>query len=349
MRRLMGSGLVATAALLAAVPIALAQTQNVVSGYDGTNPFACTLQEVGQGTNFPEPNADPFCVEYDKRHQNIDKLGVVDFLSKEPARVAAASPKCFYFQRDHWRGYVSESQPATQTYAWDGSYFFDKARGLGGAYVENVSFAHQSGDPTQIPGFPDEYRPYFSNGRGGVQKTGDIPVDPNCVKKFQQHDPRAGGGPGGAGVSHGCRVPGGRVGHGIGGIGLHSPPAKVRGSLGPPSVESARFMGYCMTGGGRLAAAFGKSGPAGKVVLVMTNATPFDWHGIRTGTKTSDAKRRLHGIAVVSARGLRLLMKPKNGYTAVFGIAHRHVTFVATVKPALSVDAVAKLVRAAPR
>ncbi len=346
MGRVLATFLAALVLLVAACPPALGADQ--VIGYDGKNPFACTLQQVGQGTNFPEPNADPFCVEYDKRHQNIDKLGVVDFLSKEPARFAAASTKCFYFQRDHWRGYVSESQPSTQTYAWDGSYFFDKARGIGGAYVENFSIAHQSGDPTQLPGFPDEYKPYFSKGRGGVQKSGDVPVDPNCVKKFQQHDPRAGGGPGGAGVSHGCRVPGGRVGHGIGGIKLGARRSHVRKALGPPTAERLRSVSYCMTGGGRLAAAFSSSGGGGRVLLAMTDAKPFDWHGIRTGSTTAYAKSRIRGERVRSAHGLRLLLKAKQGYIAVFGIAHRHVTFVATAKPGLSAKRIAQLVRAAP-
>src|SRR5919202_4715399 len=195
MRRALGTLAVVALAVAGLPPSAGAATG--LHGYDGKNPFVCTLQQLGGGTDFPEPKADPFCVEYEKRHQNVTQLGVVEFLSKEPARVAAAGPKCFYFQRDHWRGYVSESQPSTQTYAWDGSYFFDKARGIGGAYVENFKIAGQTGDPTQVPGFPDQYKPYFSNGRGGVQKSGEVPVDPTCVKKFKQHDPRAGGGPGG--------------------------------------------------------------------------------------------------------------------------------------------------------
>ena len=347
MRRVLGTGFFALAVLAAAYQSALAADQ--VTGYDGKNPFACTLQQVGQGTRFPEPNADPFCVEYDKRHQNVDKLGVVDFLSKEPARFAAASTKCFYFQRDHWRGYVSESQPSTQTYAWDGSYFFDKARGIGGAYVENFKIFGQTGDPTTLPGFPAEYKPYFSNGRGGVQKSGEVQMDPNCVKKFKQHDPRAGGGPGGAGVSHGCRVPGGRVGHGIGGIKLKARRSHVRRALGPPTVERLRSVSYCMSGGGRLAAVFGDSGANGRVLLVMTNASPFDWHGIRTGSSTASAKRRIRGERIVTARGLRFLVKAKKGYTAVFGVAHRHVTFVATAKPGLSAKRMAQLVRSAPR
>src|SRR5438045_5963440 len=146
--------LLPAAALLAAVLLVAPAHAAGPAPYDGSIPFLCTLQQVGQGTDFPQPDADPFCVEYDKTHQNVDKLGVVYFLSKEPARVAAASPKCFYFQRDHWIGSVSEGIPQSQTYAWDGSYYFDKAKGTGGAYVENFSLAGQSGDPTLIPGFP---------------------------------------------------------------------------------------------------------------------------------------------------------------------------------------------------
>ena len=348
MRRAAGTGLLTVVLLFISLHAALADDQGV-TGYDGKNPFACTLQQVGQGTNFPEPNADPFCVEYDKRHQNIDKLGVVDFLSKEPARFAAASPKCFYFQRDHWRGYVSESQPSTQTYAWDGSYFFDKARGIGGAYVENFSFAGETGDPTQLPGFPDQYKPYFSKGRGGVQKSGDVTVDPNCVKKFQRHDPRAGGGPGGAGVSHGCRVPGGRVGHGIGGIRLGARRSGVRHALGAPTVESLRLVSYCMTGGGRLAAGFGKAGASGRALLVMTNSTPFDARGIHVGSKVADAKKRFPYTRALTRRGIRLLVKGRHGYTLLFGIAHGRVRFVAISKPGLPLARVAKLIRAAPR
>src|SRR3954452_15289590 len=148
-----GPACLALVAALAAAPPAGAAK---VVGWDGSNPFDCVIQNVGAGTNFPEPNADPFCVEFDKRHQNVTELGVVDFLSKEPARVAAASPKCFYFQSDHWRGTVSESVPQSEAYGYDGHYYFDKARGAGGVYVENFRIAGQSGDPTSLPGFPEE-------------------------------------------------------------------------------------------------------------------------------------------------------------------------------------------------
>src|SRR3954452_17822313 len=117
-----------------------------VAPYDGSIPFACTLQQAGFEAEVPDPGADPFCIEFDKRRQNVSELGIVDFLSKEPARVANASPKCFYFQRDHWRASLVQDMPPA-IYEWDGSYFFDKARGLGGAYVENFKVGGQTGDP----------------------------------------------------------------------------------------------------------------------------------------------------------------------------------------------------------
>src|SRR2546423_5825227 len=167
MLRFMRALLVA-ALLLAALPAATASGQGP-SGWDGVNPFACTLQQLGTGTDYPQPKADPFCVEFDKTHQNVDKLGVVDFLSKEPARVAAASDKCFYFQSDHWRGTVSESIPQSETYAWDGHYYFNKATGAGGVYVENFRIGGGGGGPRPRPALPEEEQERLAcrGGRGG--------------------------------------------------------------------------------------------------------------------------------------------------------------------------------------
>ncbi len=38
-------------------------------------------------------------MEFDKTQQSITDLGILDFLASEPARVAAAVDKCFYFKR----------------------------------------------------------------------------------------------------------------------------------------------------------------------------------------------------------------------------------------------------------
>src|SRR4051812_33381130 len=162
-----------------------------VMGYDGSIPFTCELQQLGTGTNFPHPDADPFCVEYDKTHQNVTELGVVQFLAQEPARVAAASPKCFYFQRDHWTGSVAPGQPP-ETYHWDGSYWFDKATGGGGVYIENFRVGGTPMDPTKLPGFPAAYKQYFAGGKGGYQAVGDVQADPRCATRPNPSGPGGG-------------------------------------------------------------------------------------------------------------------------------------------------------------
>jgi hypothetical protein len=181
--------LVALGALVGgAVAVAGAAGQGPFQAYDGSNPFNCTLQQVGQGTEFPDPDADPFCVEFDKTHQNLDTLGIVDFVSEEPARVAAASNKCFYYQHDHWRSRLVAENEATETYNWDGGYFFDKAKGTGGVYFENFTLNNQAADPTLLPGFPEGFKPFVGEGRGGGQATQGIPIDPRCVEKAERED-----------------------------------------------------------------------------------------------------------------------------------------------------------------
>ena len=248
--------------------------------YDGHNPFTCTLQQAARGTTFPDPGADPFCVEYDKTQQNVTELGVVDFISKEPARVAAASPKCVYFQRDHWTGSVVQGQ-SPETYHWDGSYFFDKARGIGGVYVENFRIGGQTGDPSALPGFPAEWKPYFSPGRGGVETDDTVQADPACATKA----------PGGSTPSpsrSSCRVPGGRIGNGIGGVKLGATRRRAKADLGRPAPESARYLTWCLDGGGRIVAAL-----HGRVKLLLTDAAAYDTRGIRVGNGRADSLRRM--------------------------------------------------------
>lgn len=184
--RLLRYGLGAVATLAIVAPPAGAVD---VVGYDGSAPFNCRIQNVGTGVAFPDPDADPFCVEYDKTHQNLSELGIVDFLANEPARVAAANDKCFYFQADHWRGSLDQSWEQTETYNWDGAYFFDKARGVAGAFAKNFTVNNSGFDPTAFPLFPDRYRPFFGYARGGLQLADSIPVDPRCVERARQSDP----------------------------------------------------------------------------------------------------------------------------------------------------------------
>src|SRR4051794_26809046 len=214
--------------------------------WDGVNPFACELQFAGYGTAVPHPEADPYCVEFDKRRQNVSELGVVQFLSLEPARVAAASPKCFYFQSDHWRGSLVQSDPSTKTYEWDGHYFFDKASGDGGVWVTNFNFNGQTQDPGQVPGAPPEYSRYFGPGTGGFRSRNSVKADPRCVERAAQGGIYAGG----ARASR-CIAAKGKVKRRrLGPIRIGDTETAVRRSLGPPRGVRRGFLRYCVRGGG---------------------------------------------------------------------------------------------------
>ena len=339
MRRAIVAGL---AVLLVAAPGAAAQ-QPPSEPWDGQNPFACTLQQLGTGTQFPEPDADPFCVEYDKTHQSVVEGGMAEFLAQEPARVAAASPKCFYYQRDHWTGSISDGQPP-ELYHWDGSYFFDKARGLGGVYVENFRIGGQTGDPTQIPGFPEELKAFFGEGRGGFQSSGEVQASAECAAR---PDPT---GPGGGAPANGdgkCRMAGGRIRRGIDGLRLFAKRTRAKKDLGAPATESERYATWCYEGGGRLVAMFGRPGDRGRVQFLLTEAPPFYTVRVKIGMKKARALKRVRGERRLK-RGAwcrreqrrHLCFGVSAGRVAWLGIARRKLTrkrtraYVRAVPPA---------------
>jgi hypothetical protein len=276
----------AVAAIVVACAAGGAAASEAPTGWDGTNPFACELQQAGYGTEVPHPDADPYCVEFDKRRQNVTELGVVDFVTKEPARVSAASPKCFYFQSDHWRGSVVQADGSTKTYEWDGHYFFDKAKGEGGAWVTNFNVNGQTSDPSQIPGMPAEYGRYFGPGTGGVITRNDVKADPSCIAKAEKQSPYAKPKPEDRGpgcVASTSSLP----------VALGESGARVREALGEPVRVHRGFLRYCVRGGGKLLV--GQPGDrsggssaiddAAPVVMVLTTRTGIAVHGVGRGTR----------------------------------------------------------------
>jgi hypothetical protein len=285
-----------------------------VVGYDGSIPFACDLQQLGTGTAFPHPDADPFCVEYDKRHQNVTELGVVQFLSQEPARFAAAGPKCWYFQRDHWVGSVVQDDGATQTYKWDGSYFFDKARGLGGVYVENFTVNGQTGDPRTLPGFPDEWKPYFGPGRGGVMTSDTVRADPRCVARAKVAPP-----PG----PYRCSEQRGKVGMGIGPLRLGAPRREVEDALGPPARETNRVARWCTADGGKLSAGFASD----KLAFALTTSPAFSALGFSPGDASAKARKRFRKLD--QRGGVALLVASSRKRLLFLGVDRKRIRFIA--------------------
>jgi hypothetical protein len=112
-------------------------------------PFAgqCTVHHFAEGEEPPLDGCgeDPFCVEYEKRDITATNGGAIRFLAAEPARFAAAIPKCRYWQQDHWRIQVDPGTPTLV--GWDGSYWFNKGSGMGAARLRNFTIGGFPADP----------------------------------------------------------------------------------------------------------------------------------------------------------------------------------------------------------
>jgi hypothetical protein len=285
----MRAGVLATV-VVAALAFALpAHASGPPTAWDGTNPFNCTLQQAGFGATVPDPGADPYCVDFDKRRQNISELGVADFLLNEPARVAAAVPKCFYFQSDHWRGSIVQNDGSTKTYEWDGHYFFDKARGEGGVWVTNFNLNGKTYDPSSMPGIPPDWSRYFGPGTGGVITHNQIPGDPNCAARLNQQPPvyaqssgrtfapPAGAPPAPCGPATGA-VSAGRLGPAT----IGDADEQLRESLGDPIESANGVTRFCTPGRGKLVVL----SRHGKAALILATGP-----GFTSGTRAKSLRR----------------------------------------------------------
>jgi hypothetical protein len=279
---------VALGALVAPAP-AIAQAPPAVLGpYDGQIPFRCELQNVGTGTAFPDPDADPFCVEFDKTNQNVTDFGLVEFTSQEPARVAAASDKCFYFQRDHWTGTVVQGS-GPEVWHWDGDYFFDRARGVGGVSARNFRVA---GSPqSAAPFVPEAYAPYFDEeGGGGVEMLLESGPDPVCAARVdtpaerdQVYGDRA--------AESLCIEPGAGIrGRRVGRARLGRAREGMRRRLGPPTYSRRRVDAWCLVGKGELRVAYSRRGRAR---AILTSGRGHSVRGVARGDRVQRARRRL--------------------------------------------------------
>ncbi|HEX8105349.1 MAG TPA: hypothetical protein VF533_22225 [Solirubrobacteraceae bacterium] len=290
------------AALVALALPAAAVAADAPTGWDGANPFRCAVQPAGFEAQVADPAADPYCVEFDKRRQNVSELGVVDFLSKEPARVAAATPKCFYFQSDHWRGSVVQSDGTTKTYEWDGHYFFDKATGDGGVWVTNFNVNGRTENPALVPGMPPEYARHMGPGTGGVRSRNAVGADPTCVAKAAAPGARIYAEPAALEARRPrCGPATGTVTRrGIGPLGLGETEAALRARVGTPARVHRGFLRYCVEPGAKLMAGFPgdrsgergtDEGAADRVTFVLTTAAAYTVRGVGPGMRARAFRR----------------------------------------------------------
>ena len=154
-----------------------------------TNPFACTLQQAGFEATAPTATRRPTRTASSSTSAARTSPSSASSTScrKEPARVAAAADKCFYFQSDHWRGSIVQDDGSTKTYEWDGHYFFDKARGEGGAWVDELQRQRPHRGPEQGPGHPAGVRAAHGPGhRRRARRRRSVEADPRCAERAQR-------------------------------------------------------------------------------------------------------------------------------------------------------------------
>jgi hypothetical protein len=317
----------AAGALLLAGP-AVAQTTQVLGPWDGTNPFNCELQYVGTGTEYPDPGADPLCVEFDKTQQSVlPDAGLVDFLANEPSRVAAAAPKCFYFQRDHWTGSLVQGQPP-ELWHWDGNYFFDKALGIGGVNVDNFRVGGQP--MSAYPFAPDQYKPFFTqNGGGGVIVLLETEPDPYCVQKAEQEGVYAN-----RPVFKNCVPPGGELkARQVGKVQLGMGQETVHDLLGPPHDVRHGVDRWCVIGDGELRIAYRQGSPNG-AAAILTTVLGHTVRGVRAGTNRRKATRRLDLERRFRVGKVGVFEGPRRRHRRLFvGIGGKRVQWLAVTDP----------------
>jgi hypothetical protein len=317
--RTRAAALIVGAALTAALALHAAPGRAASSPptpWDGLNPYNCVIQNAGTGTVVPDPSADPYCVSFDKTNQNVTQLGLLAFALNEPARTAAAVPKCFYFQEDHWRGSLIQSDGSTELYEFIGHYFFNKATGDGGVWITDFNVAHQTLDPTQIPGFPPADGQYFGPGTGGVITHDDLPVDPQCAALAAKEQVYAQP----AAAAPRCAPATGQVSdRGIGPLAVGAGEQTVRAEVGPPEQVKHGVLSYCVTGGGTLivgqpgdrSGTLGATGNAPTVLLATTSRSYLligRHNAVNAGEETGRLKRAFRKARAGKTRidGLRL-------------------------------------------
>ena len=208
--------------------------------------------------------------------------------------------------------------------------------------MKNFRVAGQQGDPTAVPGFPAEYRPYFGEGKGGFQYSGaGIEVEPRCVdlagRKSVYRRP---------GARPRCRLAGGRISRSIGGVRLGARRGAVRSVLGAPTSETRFAVRYCLDGGGTLWAAFLGVSAQRRAVAAKTDHPAFSYRGIAPQTSERYARRRMRRERVRARRdGTRLLISRGRRRTLVVAAARGRVVWIAVARPDAGLRALARDLR----
>ena len=318
---------IATTLVLCAAAWSVAATGTAapgdITGWNGINPFHCDLQQAGFDPVGPGARRGPVLRRVRQAPPERHRAGRRGVPQPRAGAVAAAGPKCFYFQSDHWRGSIVQDDGSTKTYEWDGHYFFDKAKGDGGAWVTNFNVNGQTGDPSQIPGIPQEFAAVHGAGDRRRDHPQRHPRRPELRRPRRRRSAahllelRAA-------ADH--RREGRRLSlcprrhrqRPCGADRVGDTERTVRQRLGPPVSVDRGFLRYCLRGGGRLmvgemedrSGELGES-PDARVVLLVTTSRTLATKGLVAGDRASELRRKFprarHRFTVdhTSVRALR--------------------------------------------
>jgi len=314
-------GAIAAGALILTAALAAPAAAQAPQQWDGSNPFTCTVQN---GASLTDPNADPFCVEYD--HSLTDPQAIADLLTNGPNQLAAIGNKCFLYEQDHFTGLLGQEV--------DTAMFVNKATGTSGTAITKATIP--------VPGLPSNV--------GGM---GSLPVVQSCTGQAQGGGPVGGGGGSGSGGGSGflgtlsgpnpgaksrsgvtCKKRSGNANSGVGRARLGLTRRAVSKRFGKPTRRKAGYYHYCLKGGGDLAVHFGRHS---KSDVVMTNGKNFHAGKVKIGSRLTRVRSSLHHEQVLG--------HSKRDW--VFGVTHKHwrllvglsknrVVYIAAVSRSLS-------------
>jgi hypothetical protein len=308
--------------------------------WDGSSPFACTLQNAA---SLSDANADPFCVEYDHAGSSPTdaEAQLVALLTDGPNQLSAASSKCALYRVDRFTGPL---------YEFDSAMFVNKAAGTGGSALTKVTINGLPAPPSAIPGLP-----------GNLGSVVGVPVVQACGSQGQSG---GGGGttaggflPGLGGSNPGttaqprpgtrCRNLSGNANNGLGRAKLGLKRATIGRRLGKPTRRARGFYHYCLRRGGDLAIHFGKGS---KADVAMVSGKSFHAGKVRIGSRLARVRTSLRHEQVLGHR--------KRDW--VFGVTHRRwrllvglsknrVVYIAAVSRKLSFAKLGKILTNAGR
>jgi hypothetical protein len=282
--------------------------------WDGTNPFACTLQD---GNNPADPNADPFCVQY--TDSLSDPQAVATLLTNGPNQLASAVNKCFIYRVDHFSGLLGEV---------DTAMFVNKATGTGGSAVTHSTIPlPASGGTVSVPVVQACGAPGQTGGGGGTSTTSGGSFlsglgGPNPGTTTQQR------------ASNACKNLSGNANNGLGRAKLGLRRATIARRLGKPTRRAHGFYHYCLRRGGDLAVHFGKGS---KADVAMVSGKSFHAGKVKIGSRLTRVRSSLkHEQVLGHAKRDWVLGVTHKHWLLLVGLTKNRVVYIAAVSRKLS-------------